>query len=717
MLSRLGELQTEYVSDSCDIATEFYNPCLSASVTYDRITGFFSSTAFLLTWKALSTFVLANEGKIRIICSPRLSEQDADGLVYGYKARSEDELSEYLSREMRRLLESEPTKHTAQLLAGLVASGTLDLKLARVARDASVSAKRMFHDKVGLFGDSSGNHVGFRGSMNESLLGMSPGGNIESIDVWPSWAGGRDSQRVANAKSRFNQLWEGSVPGVEILELPNAARQQIDEIAEGVDVEEILYLIATGKISGEVKTPARSVGNFDLRDHQHAAVEVWESNGRRSIFEHATGSGKTRTGLHCMKLAQQDGLTPVVLVPSDLLLKQWNTEIREILGSRVVLCGGGNDRWGPQRLVRAGIESGTPDRPIAIVAVLNSAATPEFISQVRPIQHRVMLLADEVHRIGSPTFRSIMNRLDVPARLGLSATPERAGDPDGTDAILRYFDGVGHRYGIGEALADKVLVPYTYDPEWVSLTPAEHERWACLTDEVKKLYAISVGKNPPPGSAERLKKKLIERARVAKNAEMKIEKSASMIARSFDGDGSQRWLVYCDNETQLEQVRAALSLRGIQSWKYTSQMEGDERNTLKLFEEKGGVVVSIRCLDEGVNIPSTTHALILASSKNPREFIQRRGRVLRQAPGKSIASILDVLVLPEKLDPDDPTRLLAVGELARSLEFAEWATGTSAKMRLSRRWIELGLPLDQLNLAIPQGFESDEESADMEGLD
>ncbi|MGW7002539.1 DEAD/DEAH box helicase family protein [Streptomyces sp. NPDC054933] len=710
MLSNLGALQTDYSSDACDISSEFYGPCLENSNQYDRITGFFSSTAFLVAWQALGKFVLGNQGQIRIVCSPKLSEQDAGGLLYGYQARDEEALAAELGNEMRRLLESAPTRRTAELMAALIAAGRLDVKLARVSGNAALSTKRMFHDKVGLFRDSHGNAVGFRGSMNESLLGISPGGNVESIDVWPLWAGGRDAQRVQNAQERFERLWTGNIPGVEVLELPGTAREAIEQVAEGVDMEEILYLLATGRIGRTSNNASHALDGMELRPHQMEAVEAWEGKSRKTLLEHATGSGKTRTGLYCMRVAQRDGLTPVVLVPSQILLEQWAREVKEILGCRVVLCGGGNERWGPQRLVRAAIEAGSSDRPVAVIAVMNSAATPDFVSQVRPLGKKVFIVADEVHRLGSLKFRSIMAKINAIARLGLSATPERAGDEAGTRAIMDYFGGVGHSYSLSQAVQDGILVPYTYDAVWVGFADSEYERWQVLTDEIKKLYAMLQGARPPADCEERMRRKLIERARVAKNAVRKIDKCAQLVSENYVPDCGQRWLIYCDNQVQLRAVRGALTRAGVPSWEYHRQMAGDATATLKLFEDIGGVIVSIRCLDEGVDIPSATHALILASSRNPREFIQRRGRVLRRSPGKSTATIYDVLVLPDTLDAEDPTKTLAMGELARAMNFAESALGPSASAKLRRRWVELGLPTEGSEYFKPQGFEADEET-------
>lgn len=705
MLKDLGSLRTEYTSDVDDIATDFYNPCLREASSYDRITGFFSSTVFHLTHPALNVFVTENDGQMRLLCSPRLSGPDADNLLYGYAAREDSELVDVLRAELTHLLAS-PRAATARLLAALVAAGRLDIKLARVAATASMSNKRMFHDKVGLFTDAAGDTVGFRGSLNESFLGLSPEGNIESVDVWPSWEGGRDAERVRNAVARFNRLWAGEVAGVTVAALPEEIQQELERVAEDVDLEAMLRDLAGGKIGTTTAAPP-AVGGIELRIHQREAVRAWESHQHRGLLAHATGAGKTISGLYCAQVALQRGLVPVILVPSRLLLQQWADQVSELLGARLVLAGGGHDRWNRSGAVRAAVESSRPERPYAVIAVLNSATSAAFRAQLRPVMNKAFVIADEAHRLGSPESRTILEWLDAPWRLGLSATPERANDPDGTGAIFDYFGGIIHRYSLKDALDDGVLAPYVYHPSWVGLTDDEQERWERLTAEIRRRYAIVQAPNAKPHTQDQLRHKLIERARIAKGAARKIPKAADLIVEHYRPDRGQKWLVYCDNQSQLAQLREALDARGVRSWEYHRQMQGDAEATLKLFDVSGGIVVAIKCLDEGVDIPAATHAIILASSRNPREFIQRRGRVLRRSPHKTVATLLDVLVLPGTIDQDDPSRPLAVGELARALQFAALGIGQGAVSRLEDKWVAMGLPLAELDQVRPAGVEVD----------
>jgi superfamily II DNA or RNA helicase len=236
----------------------------------------------------------------------------------------------------------------------------------------------------------------------------------------------------------------------------------------------------------------------------------------------------------------------------------------------------------------------------------------------------------------------------------------------------------------------------------------EQEAWDNLTLEIKELYARAKQASDPKDASAlegRVKRLLIHRARLAKQAAGKPALAVDIVRRALCA--GQHWLVYCDDQSQLREVRRAISEAGVERvYEYHSAMEGDRSHTLALFQSQGGVVVSIRCLDEGVDIPDVSHALILASSRNRREFIQRRGRVLRLAPGKSLAHIHDVVVLPTRTSEElVPGEALLEGELARAIEFGEHAVNPACVSDLRALAARYGLDLETL---IEEGFEQDE---------
>jgi superfamily II DNA or RNA helicase len=399
----------------------------------------------------------------------------------------------------------------------------------------------------------------------------------------------------------------------------------------------------------------------------------------------------------------------VVLVPSELLHNQWYRELKENLGDlepQILRCGAGHAKWRDDRLVgpwtRAGAEA-----PRIVLSTMQTAATPEFRAALRQGSH-LFLVADEVHRVGSPNHLSLLS-IESGPRLGLSATPRRAGDPDGTAKILAYFEGVvPPPFTLQDAIKSDALTPYFYHVHAVPLAEDEQERWDAITKRIRRTAALNASdRGSNPVSDEQIKMLLIERGRLLKQARGKASEAAAVLAACYrHGD---RWIVYCDDLAQLATVQAELAKAGLESTQYHSAMTGDKEQTIRLFEANGGIVVSIRCLDEGVDIPSVTHALILASSKNPREYIQRRGRVLRRAEGKSVAHIHDVLVVPAGVAGDgeeDPRLNIIGGEITRALEFGKSALNPAAITDLER--IALRFTKDYKAL-VDSGYEDDEE--------
>lgn len=710
------DFKRAYHKPEDDVAEGFYLPAVRASVTYDRAVGFFSSTIFLIAWPSLKEFVAAG-GKMRLICSPILSEGDHEALREGYTERAEIEAGRAIAESFSDLMATEGLAKPAVVLASLVSAGVIDCKIAWVGNEAGGRPKRLFHDKVGILGDNFGDRVAFKGSMNETWPGLARDGNLESVDVFASWRDEGEGLRVVDEADYFEKVWEDEWPGITVRALPDTARNAIvsasdagrwpefvDEIC--LDLEQAARWSAeSGKSGG--RTP---------RPHQVAALEAWEARGRRGIFKHATGSGKTFTALCAIRNSLSRGEIPLVLVPSDLLLKQWDEELRSTFGDvglQIMACGGGHAKWRDGARLRTWSRPGE-GAPRAVLATIQTASSDEFRGLIVGGQH-LFMIADEVHRLGATSASQLLT-LETGPRLGLSATPERAGDPEGTALIMGYFEGiVPPPFGLEDAISAGALTPYAYNVHTVALHDDERADWIKATDEFRRLYARSMagGDDGSDSLSARLKLLLIRRARIVKGARAKVALAGRILANAYRS--GQRWIVYCDDQDQLAEVKRSIAQSGVDDvYEYHSAMIGDRARTLEVFGERGGVVVSIRCLDEGVDIPSVTHALILASSKNPREFIQRRGRVLRRSPGKALAHLHDVIVAPELDDEDAMGGSILKGELARAIEFGGHAVNPGAVADLRRLAAAAGFDWSSLT---ENGFELDNEIDEMEMTD
>ena len=662
---------TSYNKAEHDIAEMFYLPCMRNSNHYDRISGYFGSTIYIIAWDALREFI-ENNGKMRLICSPYVSDEDASALANGYSAKNNELLAESLAKEVQALFDDPFLTAPAKLLAYMISKGIIDVKIAVPTGSESPNAKRLFHDKVGIFTDSDGSKVGFRGSMNETYKGLSSDGNMESIDVFPNWLDSRDAERVDDASAFFEKLWSESIPGIVVYQFPNASKEILRTKSEGVKWHELLDEIHVEESKAKKWKPSNHIGSRTPRPHQVNALETWVKNNRRGILEHATGSGKTFTAMCAIHDAFKRNEVVLVLVPSRDLLKQWDRELRDtLLEDKIyyLLCGDNNNEWKKPGTLSSWTSDGGSTHRI-ILATMDTACSEDFVKNVSQGKH-LFVVVDEVHRLGSPRRRNALN-IDAGARLGLSATPRRYGDPEGTAVLFDYFGGlVPPPYTLDDAIKSGVLTKYFYNPLTITLTQKEQEEWNDVTKQISQLMARMKSNGNADTSITsntRLKQLLINRARIVKNASGKVPLAINLLLREYVG--GQSWIIYCDNITQLKKVLNGAIDAGFDAFEYYADMEGDRDETLRYFAKNGGVLVSIKCLDEGVDIPSTTHALILASSQNPREFIQRRGRILRNSPGKLFAHLYDAITVPVVETEETPKSMsIIIGELSRAIEF------------------------------------------------
>ncbi len=691
--------QVSYSKDSDNIAESFYLPCLSNSMRYDRISGYFGSTIYILAWSALKDFV-KNGGKMRIICSPFLTEEDQKAIEEGHESKQKEILRASLQKEFESLFNNDYLSAPSRALACLISMGVISIKIAVGKSSMSSEIKRLFHDKVGLFYDSE-SIVGFRGTINETFKGLSDDGNIESIDVFPNWVGGRDQERVLLASNHFEELWNNRIPDVSLYEIPEEIFNQVKSRAKTADWEVFIDEVSVSINRAKKWAAEKKKGGRIPKPHQCDALDNWVKQAYRGIFEHATGSGKTYSALCAIRKSLEEHKSVIVLVPSTDLLKQWDEEMKEAFSDMTIQflpCGDNNNEWKREGVLNLWTRK-NEDFNMVTLAVMDTASSPEFISRVVKGEH-LFVVADEVHRMGSPARRQFFS-VNAGYRLGLSATPRRYGDPEGTKAIIDYFGPIIQPpFTLEDAIKAEVLTPYFYKPCPVSLNEDEQSEWDDLTKEIKKRYAIiAQTKDKKAMDDHRIQSLMIARSRILKKAKSKISLAKDIIRENYQK--GQKWIVYCEDISQLESVLTAInSLPEIHAFEYHSAMEGDRVETLKFFNRVGGIMVSIKCLDEGVDIPSTSHALILASSKNPREFIQRRGRILRRSPGKNYSRLFDAIVIPNKVDEEDSkdARLNIVeAELCRAIQFGEWSDDKTCVTKLKALAIKFGLNYNAIN--------------------
>ena len=649
---------------------KYFQDCLSVSMHYRRAAGYFSSSVFIAADMAMSGFI-ERGGTIQIVCSPRLLPEDIESINNGIEAK--EIFSKSIERDVSDMLENVATMSATKILGYLVARGQLEIKISTKI-DVSPG---IFHAKVGIFEDVLGGRSSFCGSTNETWSGWADYGNGEAFLAKSSYEGMESINDVESMDSYFHQLWDDKMPNLNTVSFPDVPRDILLRESEHSNLQELIEDLNQVRLKKSNNFDVKKNSSKVLMDHQLSVLQSWRDNGQKGIIDHVTGAGKTITAISAIKEWIQDGKSALVLVPSTLLQRQWISEIRNEISIESLPVGG---ELGPKSKWSLSLSDATRNMkdfgPRIVVSVIGSAVSEEFLKRLMTGKH-LMVVGDEVHTLGQTQCIPLLNKLqDCGAFLGLSATYSRFGDPDGTERIEKLFGyPLKPSFSIKEAIKSGRLVNYDYNIANCYLTPSESDAYESLSKDIEKFMAREKGTTFKSFS-KFLQILIFKRAKIIKQAEGKTLLARKILEENYQT--KDRWLVYCDDVNQINRIEESLKGLNLPILKYYDAMSGDKLETLNYFGEKGGVLLAIKCLDEGIDIPSATHALILASSQNPREYIQRRGRVLRSNPesGKNHAYIFDPITLT---DQDIPVQK---SELARMISFAQDADNSKILLTL-----------------------------------
>ncbi|MEM9400665.1 MAG: DEAD/DEAH box helicase family protein, partial [Verrucomicrobiota bacterium] len=496
----------------------------------------------------------------------------------------------------------------------------------------------------------------------------------------------------------FERLWANKSSSTAVIDLPEACVQKLIHIcpkgsppSEELESEiwdSLRFKSSTKSNENTPKVPKIYKGKeFLLRDHQTKALNDWKTIGDgHGIFALATGAGKTITAIYgIVKMSEAvQGLTVIISVPYQNLADQWCDEL-EHFNIIPIKCYQNKQNWAePLDKAIHQLKSGNR-KFLALVVVNRTLTSPDFQEMMKEINGgKLLWIGDECHHHSSATYSKFLPS-HAKFRIGLSATPEHYLDESRNDRLESYYGQVIARYTLKEAIEDKHLTPYEYHVIPIELTANEAEEYIELSQKVSKLFS-QLENQFSEQTKSVLDALLRKRSRLLGSAKNKSVALSNLLS---DEKPQKHTLFYCgdgrvetDNENdeddvrQVEQISMLLSDLGWDCSRFTSQESRKEREAI-LENFRLGVIdcmVAIRCLDEGIDIPACSKAYFLASSRNPRQFIQRRGRVLRKAIGKDKAVIYDLLVtLPDNVDDNEDgyARDLVVKELERVVEFTE----------------------------------------------
>ncbi|MCD6371868.1 MAG: DEAD/DEAH box helicase family protein [Candidatus Aenigmarchaeota archaeon] len=680
-----------YDSREDDILNSFYIPVLSNAKQYLRLCGFFSSTSLALASKGISKLI-ENNGQMKIVTSPKLTKEDVNAILEGYKKMSEV-IEEKMSEELDKF-ENEIIRDHVKALAWMVAHKKLDIKVVilknvenNILDYQTINKRGIFHQKVGILKDHEGNMVSFSGSINETASGWLE--NIEEFKVFRSWTKGELPYLLSDVR-KFKKYWLGSDRRIEVLTIPKAVRKKFIEIAPP-DISELKLIerVIPLKIKSRIIPINVEEEKFTLRDYQKKAVERWIANNYKGIVEMATGTGKTYVAIQCLKkiLKKDRTLFAVIVVPTTHLVTQWKDSLEEFGFKNIIKIFGSHSSW--KKKLKEKIDEFDLEyvNTLLLITTYDTFCSTHFIKQLHNVDNaNLFLVADEVHAAGSPQRSKGLLSI-YKYRLGLSATPERWYDPKGTKLLIQFFGSTVFRYTLKEAVKDGWLSPYKYYPIFVELEDDELAGYIKISKKISRLYHLLKDKDR---REEILQRFYIMRSNILKNARGKIKKFEELIRKLIDKNELEYCLVYCPagSSRQLQQVQRVLNKYDVLQHKFTASEKIKERERILRLFKKGEykVLVAMKCLDEGVNIPSIKIAIILASTTNPREFVQRRGRILRKVVGK-IAVIYDFIVVPT-FNPDKNSeyfelerKILKERELPRYMEFANAALNSGEAIR------------------------------------
>ncbi len=678
----LDGIRPLYILPADPLGEEVLIPSFQVADKVNCMVGFFSSAVLSSLAPGLATYITESRNSFRLIISPLLRAEDQAAIEEGLK--SAEEVAGVVLEELI-FTEDLLHRHTLKCFSWLIREGRIEIKVALV-KDA------IFHPKAWLF-EHNGDVIAAHGSSNGTHAGIHK--NIEQIAISRSWQDSNQRYTTDKLGHEFERLWGNKDDNCIVIPMPEAIRQRLlrnyssdtppteDELGD-------LYHRATGYVNETepyepVPSPNRE---FKIPDqlryedgpfaHQGEAVAAWCNAGYRGVLEMATGSGKTIASMiGAYRLYDtHKPLLIVVAAPYVPLIEQWCDEIAPFGLKPVNLRTSGNaaKRASELQKLKRRLRTGVSDVEAVIVSH-DTLSTPEFLAAIEAFGCARLLIADEVHNLGGNLY--FINNLPdfFEHRLGLSATPVRQYDQEGTDTLFEFFGPVAFRFTLEDAIDGDCLVKYDYYVHPVYLAESEMDEWFNLTGKIKQNAWRSEGGKPD----EYLTKLTRDRRALLETASGKIAMLMTLLNEEDIGS-LQHTLVYTSDKgpDQLENVNRLLHSKNILFHQLTAKETASSEKTKQIIRSfQNGeiqILTAKRVLDEGVNIPQICKAFILASTTTKRQWVQRRGRLLRKcdAIGKTHSVIHDLVALPQDMengvDPD--VRKLVESELLRVREFA-----------------------------------------------
>lgn len=710
----------------------FFSEALCNATQFDIKLGFFSSSAINVLADGFAAF-LYNGGKMRMVINDILSMEDKQAIMAG----ESDVTIPYFDLQNLQVIKdtlSERDRHFFECLAWLIRNERLELKIV-VPKDGEGIAHSkcgMFTDglnRIAFDGSCNFSRTALISNIENITIfcdwdGKSDVFRIDDIneDFERTFSGQDNSVNYLKAEEvkdsivhNFNRKEIGDLLNEEI-EL--IAKRQISDFPKSIQVcLERAKKKVTGLIEKLNEYPIMSINEekprfpFDEpREYQKLAYENWKANGQKGLFAMATGTGKTLTSLNCLLNIYKKFhfYKALILVPTITLVEQWEEECRKFNFKHIIKVCSKNLNWTSEVdaiKLKEDFNVADEEPSFIIIATYASFAREsifrELVGFSKKTCKQLLLIADEAHNMGAGRILDRLGGVKFLRRIGLSATPKRQFDETGNYAIMDFFgchDGYTFEYDMQEAINNGFLCRYRYYPHLVKLNDSEMAEYMRISLQLAKFF--NADNENFPKSDDILMRLLLKRKRIIHKAKNKEAIFREIIHNRYTEKGNLKYtLVYVpegakpdDNTSDMFDTAETVATDDYSEnlidvytqivqdvsktttvKKFTSVVKGRNEILDKYAKGEIEVLTSMKCLDEGVDVPRSEMAIFCASTGNPRQFIQRRGRILRKHPDKHLAIIHDLVVAPEinsSMENYNMERSLLRGELNRVRDFA-----------------------------------------------
>ena len=650
---KIRNLKFVYENGPDNIGKDFVQPCLEECVVYRRGSGFFSSSALLAYVDALES-IIDGKTKVQIVCSPVVKDQQVlDSLEGNLTQEQRKQTVETLCDDIFEIAigfraDPEKREYRQKLLAYFIATGALEIRFAIPINFSSFAventnpelSRNLYHVKKGYFVFGDNEIIAFSGSFNESDSGHQH--HIEDTQVWKSWVES-DLQRLEHVKNTVDADWDGRNRYLKTFKMSQKALDIARKLSP-------LSRPSRDKVLGGAGTKGSDGPKIKLRDYQERALNAWKLNNYRGILAMATGTGKTKTAIEALirfRNVVPNGLA-VVTVPTRPLAHQWTKELRSI-DIPVICVFEDRGDWDVkvvnliQRYKREEIKTSKEPVLVCVNRSFQSDYFQSILSSTKQFRINGMIICDECHHFNSARALKFLPT-GFNYRVGLSATPYESDEPH---IMERYFGGIVYEYTLAEAILNGFLAKYRYHPVLIELSPSEAASYTEVSSRIREKRAAS------SHHAAEQTEDYLELDQILENTVAKL----SALDRLIEGKApSPHTLFYCgtgyvnfSEKERLRQLESLARLLSSRKWKISKitcdENPAERESILNSFICKSiDGIVSIRVLDEGIDIPDCRTAYILASQRSERQGIQRRGRILRKSQTKDVADLYDFII-------------------------------------------------------------------------